>query len=74
MTGLGIRLGLRFVVDETPAPTGESSHGGAGAHSTAGRRIPPEVIDAIKQQPVIQQLMKRLDATVVHVEMLHTEE
>ncbi len=44
------------------------------APSATARRIPPEVLDAIKQQPLVQELMKRLDASVVHVEMLNTDE
>jgi hypothetical protein len=74
VTGLPVRLALEFV--EAPArENGEGSRVGMqAAPSMAAQRIPPEVLEAIKQQPVVIELMKRLDGSIVHVEMLHTEE
>jgi hypothetical protein len=75
VTGLPVKLALQFI--DTPAVGGENGEGsrvGVAAPSVASQRIPPEVMEAIKKQPIVQELMKRLDGSVVHVEMLHTEE
>jgi hypothetical protein len=72
VTGLPVRLALEFIEAPANAESGEGSR--VAAPSVAAQRIPPEVLDAIKQQPIIKELMKRLDGSVVHVEMLHTEE
>jgi hypothetical protein len=75
VTALPIRLTLQFIDAPAAPENGEGSRVGTqAAPSVAAQRIPPEVLDAIKQQPIIKELMKRLDGSVVHVEMLHTEE
>jgi hypothetical protein len=71
VTGLGIRLALQFTEEtRTPADQGpEASRSGVSA-GPVSQRVPAEVIDAVKQQRVVQELMKRLDATVTSVEII----
>jgi hypothetical protein len=73
VTGLGIKLIVEFTQEEqkAPPPADGSQPGVAGA---AAQRVPAEVMEAVKQQKVVQELMKRLDATVVNVELLGTGE
>jgi hypothetical protein len=71
VTGLGIRLAVEFTQDEPKAPPpADGSQPGVSGHAT--QRVPAEVMEAVKQQRVVQELMKRLDATVVNVELLGT--
>lgn len=76
VTGLGIRLTVHVLEEESGPQPGEGSRAGnmPGAPAATAQRVPPEVIEAVKAQPVVQELMKRLDASVVHVEMLNTDE
>jgi hypothetical protein len=73
VTGLGIRLTVEFSQEEqkAPPPADGSQPGVAGV---AANRVPAEVLEAIKQQKVVQELMKKLDASVTNVEMLGTGE
>ncbi len=50
------------------APPPPNSAGGAG------QRVAPEVVDAVKNQPLVRELMKRLDASVVHIEVADSGE
>ncbi|MGN6369788.1 MAG: hypothetical protein ACTHN5_16130 [Phycisphaerae bacterium] len=61
------------ISEEAPAPQPTQGEGAAAPAATV-QRIPPEVIEAVKEQAVVKQLMKSLDATVVHIEMLNTDE
>jgi hypothetical protein len=73
VTGLGIKLAVEFSLEEqkAPPPADGSQPGVAGV---AANRVPAEVLEAVKQQKVVQELMKKLDASVVNVEMLGTNE
>jgi hypothetical protein len=73
VTGLGIRLAVEFSQEEqkAPPPADGSQPGVAGV---AANRVPAEVLEAVKQQKVVQELMKKLDASVTNVEMLGTGE
>jgi hypothetical protein len=68
VTGVGVKLALTITDD--PAPPPGAAAGTPAAPTQAAQRVPPEIIEAVKQQPVIQQLMKSLDATIVQVELL----
>ncbi len=70
VTDLPLKLHVNFV--EPPAAPAGSHYAGNSYNlpQAAAQRIPPEVMDAVKKQPVIQELMKRLDATVTQVEIL----
>jgi hypothetical protein len=70
VTGLGIKLAVN-ITEDAPPPGGANVPPGTPTGPTqAAQRVPPEIVEAVKQQPVIQQLMKTLDATVVQVELL----
>jgi hypothetical protein len=70
VTGLGIKLAVN-ITEDAPPPAGANVPPGTPTGPTqAAQRVPPEIVEAVKQQPVIQQLMKTLDATVVQVELL----
>jgi hypothetical protein len=73
VTGLGVKLAVEFSLEEqkAPPPADGSQPGVAGV---AANRVPAEVLEAVKQQKVVQELMKRLDASVTNVEMLGTNE
>jgi hypothetical protein len=77
VTGVGIKLAVEFTEEKhVPPPAANAGGGGlpAPATSPSVQRVPPEIIEAVKEQPVIKELMKRLDATVVQVELLGTGE
>ena len=71
---------VRMITQEVMQQLGVTSNGASGngavppgtptGPTQAAQRVPPEIVEAVKQQPVIQQLMKTLDATVVQVELL----
>jgi hypothetical protein len=69
VTGLPVKLAINITDDPAPPP-GSGAPGTPAAPTQAAQRVPPEIVEAVKQQPVIQQLMKKLDATVVQVELL----
>ncbi len=69
--GLPVKLELEFI-EQTSPPPGQPGTNGAGTGSISAQRIPPEVLEKVKNQPIIQELMKRLDATVTQVELLGT--
>lgn len=71
VTGLGLKVVLAFSEEVTPPPAPLEAGGG---QTQASRRIPPEVEEAVKQQPVIQKLMKALDAHVTQIEMVEGED
>ena len=77
VTALPLKLTLQ-ISEETAAPPNTNPNDptttGPGAPAATAQRISPEVIEAIKEQPIIKQLMKSLDATVVHIELLNTDE
>jgi hypothetical protein len=65
VTRLPIKLVLHFTASTAPPPPP------ANAPDLATQRIPPELLAAVKDQPLVKQLMKTLDATVVQIEMLN---
>ncbi|MCL2641865.1 MAG: hypothetical protein FWD53_13525 [Phycisphaerales bacterium] len=65
VTGLPLKLKLHFGEEVVKAPEAEASVGGIAA-----QRVPPEVIRAVESQAVIKELIKKLDARVVHVELM----
>jgi hypothetical protein len=67
VTGLPLKLQIQFVDAPTPAP---GSIIGVMPLGQAAQRIPPEIMQAVISQPLIQKLMTRLDATVTQVEIL----
>jgi hypothetical protein len=73
VTGKGLRLSLAYCLEapKAPPPADGSQPGVSGI---AANRVPAEVLEAIKQQKVVQELMKKLDASVTNVEMLGTGE
>ncbi|MCL2647415.1 MAG: hypothetical protein FWD61_10495 [Phycisphaerales bacterium] len=75
VTGLQIKLSLHFGEEMVKVPEADASVGwGGGAGGITAQRVPPEVIEAVKAQPIVRELMKKLDATVVHVELMGTGE
>ena len=80
VTGKGIRLSLVFPeVAHDPAGGAKGNDaarfGGPAAPPTPqAQRIPPKVKDDVENNPVVQELMKKLDANVVNIELLNTEE
>ncbi|HVT79920.1 MAG TPA: hypothetical protein VHM90_04630, partial [Phycisphaerae bacterium] len=73
VTGLTVKLQVQFIDMPNEAPPGAIGTTDAAA-GMAAQRVPPELLDAVKKQPIIKELMKRLDATVTHVEMITTAE
>jgi len=69
VTGKPLRLRVDFIEPDPNAPVPSGAYSSTGSPS-ALQRIPPELMDKVKQQPVIKELMKRLDATITQVEML----
>ena len=69
VTGLPLKLQVEFIDTPLPAPPPGSSAIGV-TPLAAAQRIPPELMEAVQKQPLIQQLMTRLDATVTQVEVL----
>jgi hypothetical protein len=67
VTGLPVKLNVQFTDQVVTPPAGAA--GGDGAVGVA-QRIPPEIMEAVNNQPVVKALMKRLDATVTQVEIL----
>ncbi len=69
------RLTLQ-ISDEEPPTAGPTANvpNTPSAPAATVQRIPPEVIDAVKEQPIIKKLIKKLHATVTHIEMLNTDE
>ncbi|HVX86229.1 MAG TPA: hypothetical protein VH253_15710 [Phycisphaerae bacterium] len=68
VTRLPIKLALHFTASTAPPPPP------ANTPDLATQRIAPELLAAVKDQPLVKQLMKNLDATVVHIEMLNTND
>ncbi len=73
VTGLTLKLQVQFIDMPAEPPPGAIGTTDAAA-GLAAQRVPPELLAAVKSQPLIQELMKRLDATVTQVEMLQTAE
>ena len=75
ITDRPLKLTLQ-ISDEEPPTAGPTANlpNTPSAPAATVQRIPPEVIDAVKDQPIVKQLMKNLDATVVHIEMLNTDD
>ena len=69
VTDLPLRLQVNFVDQPLPAPGPGIGVTPAG-QSMAAQRIPPELMDAVKSQPIVRELMKRLDATITQVEII----
>jgi len=76
VTELPLRLRVEFVDPPRGVTPAGMQPGGPGpsAPAATAQRVPPEVIEAVKKQPIVQELMKKLDATVTQVEMLGTGE
>lgn len=71
VTRLPLRLKVNFGgMPDDPSGAGVPSGGGPNMPMGLAQRIPPELLDAVNKQPLIQELMKRLDATVTQVEIL----
>jgi hypothetical protein len=70
VTGLSLKLQVEFVEAEPPPPG--IGGPGSGATLSSAQRVPPEVMEAVKSQPLVQELMKRFDAAVTNVELLGT--
>ena len=67
VTDLPLKVSLQFTEQALAAPPTE----GMGAPPlAAAQRVPPEVMEAVKKQPIVKELMKRLDATVTQVGIL----
>jgi len=73
VTGLTLKLQVQFIDMPGEVPPGAIGTTDAAA-GMAAQRVPPELLDAVKRQPIIKELMKRLDATVTQVEMITTSE
>ena len=76
VTDLPLKLLVNFV-EPPDVPAGAYTPNGGGGSSgplAAAQRIPPELMEAVKNQPVVRELMKRLDATVTHVEILDAKD
>jgi hypothetical protein len=76
VTGLPLKLVVDFI---TPPPSAHAPGGAPGgaapnAPLQAAQRIPPELLDAVNKHPLVQELVKRLDATVTHIEPLDVSE
>jgi hypothetical protein len=74
VTGLNLRLHVHFVDTPQAVRGGEGVPGMPAAPAATVQRVPPEIIEAVKKQAVVQELMKRFDATVTQVELLGTGE
>jgi hypothetical protein len=73
ITDMPLKVRLEFVeVARGPAPGHAGDAGMPAAPAATVQRVPPELIDAVKKQPVVQELMKRFDATVTQIELLGT--
>jgi hypothetical protein len=68
VTGLPIRLKIEFSDQPLAPPPG--ADGGSVGGGFAAQRVPPEIMDAVKNVPIVRELMKRLDASVTQVELL----
>jgi hypothetical protein len=68
VTALPVRLSLRFGEEESRPAAADNSRD--GIPGPASQRVVAEVIEAVKQQRIVRELMKRLDATVTSVEMI----
>ena len=71
VTGKPLRLKFEFV-EVQPGDRGQSAAGtgpGAGSLGVA-QRVPPELLENIRNQPLIKKLAKRFDAAITHVELL----
>jgi hypothetical protein len=66
---LPLKLSVQFTDQPLPAPATEGGASGT-MPLAAAQRVPPEVMEAVKRQPLVRELMKRLDATVTQVEIL----
>jgi hypothetical protein len=67
VTDLPVKLKIEFS-DQPIAPPPDTA--GMLSGNLAAQRIPPEVMEAVKNTPIVRELMKRLDATVTQVELL----
>jgi hypothetical protein len=70
VTGLPVKLAVRFGEEEGKAAERSNVAAAAGGGGPAATRVAPEVIEAVKKQAVVKELMKKLDATVVNIEVL----
>ena len=70
VTDLPLKLQVQFTDQPMARPPADEGRGMGTVPLAAAQRIPPEVMDAVKKQPIVRELMKRLDATVTQVEIL----
>jgi hypothetical protein len=70
VTDLPLKLSVQFSDQPLPVPSATAGGGIGTIPLAAAQRVPPEVMDAVKKQPIVRELMKRLDATVTQVEIL----
>jgi hypothetical protein len=73
VTDLPLKLSVQFSDQPLPPPSASSPGAIGTIPLAAAQRIPPEVMDAVKQQPLVRELMKRFDATVTQVEILEND-
>lgn len=81
VTGKGIKLTFTF---PDPAASSEADRAAEAARAgmpaagggtiTQAHRVSPETQEAVENAPVVQELMKRLDARIVNIELLNTDE
>jgi len=71
------RLKVEFIETSEAAGTGAIGVVGPGAAGASGlgvaQRVPPELLEAIRNQPLIKELAKRFDAAITQVEVLSTK-
>jgi hypothetical protein len=77
VTDKPLKLHVNFVEPPESTVGGYSTFSGGSLNGLAGagiaQRIPPELLEAVQNQPVVRELMKRLDATVTQVEVLESK-
>lgn len=69
VTDLPLRITYEFV-DPPKNPNAPVPGAPAAPPAQTAQRVPPEVTEAVKKQPLIQELMKRFDASVTQIELL----
>ena len=79
VTGVPLRVKVEFVEISEEEMGHAGAGGGRGAIGVVGgpgsglpamQRIPPELLEKIRNQPLIKELAKRFDAAITHVEIL----
>jgi hypothetical protein len=70
VTDLPLKLQVQFTDQPLARPPADEGGAIGTVPLAAAQRIPPEVMEAVKKQPIVRELMKRLDATVTQVEIL----